>query len=172
MPENVSQNDSDRGFEDEVHTPRGISWVIGQGILIVLFLISVFAGDPVEDVPGLLFARAVGLLVAVAGAAVSTWAGLQHGTRLTPFPRPIDDMPLIDRGPYRYVRHPIYSGIIIFTLGVGLAYANPVTLLSSVTFLVFFMAKTGYEEDLLVEHIPGYRQYRSAVAWRLFPFLV
>lgn len=172
MPENLSQDDSDHAIEDEGHTSRGLSWVIGQGVLIVLFLMSVLAGEPVEDVPGLLFARAVGLLVAVAGAAVSAWAGLQHGTRLTPFPRPIDDMPLIDRGPYRYVRHPIYSGIIVFTFGVGLAYANPVTMLSSVTFLVFFMAKTGYEEDLLVDHVPGYRQYRSDVAWRLFPFLV
>jgi protein-S-isoprenylcysteine O-methyltransferase Ste14 len=66
----------------------------------------------------------------------------------------------------------MYSGIIAFTLGVGMAYANPVTMLSSVAFTVFFMAKSGHEEDMLVEDVPGYRNYRSAVPWRLIPFVM
>ena len=166
MPENLSDNDSDM-------TPRlGVGWVIVQGVLIVMFLASVIFGEPVEDVPGLVFARIVGLIVGVAGAAISVWSAVYHGSSLTPFPRPVDGAQVIDQGPYRYVRHPMYSGIIVFTLGVGLAYANPVTLLSSLTFFVFFMAKTGHEEDMLVELVPGYRRYRSLVPWRLVPYLV
>lgn len=166
MPENMSQSDSD------MDTGRGGWWVVGQGLLIVLFLASVVAGDPVGDVPGIVFARIVGVVVAVAGAAVSVWSAVYHGPRLTPFPRPIEGMQLIDGGPYRYARHPMYSGIVFFTLGVGLAYANVVTLLSSFAFLVFFMAKTGHEEDYLVASVPGYREYRSDVPWRLIPFLL
>jgi len=66
----------------------------------------------------------------------------------------------------------MYTGIVIFTLGVGLAYANPVALLSSATFLVFFMAKTGREEEMLLERVPGYGAYRSSVPWRISPFVM
>jgi len=81
-------------------------------------------------------------------------------------------MEVIDSGPYRYMRHPMYSGIVLFSLGVGLAYAKPVVLLSSLTFLVFFVAKSGHEEDMLVKYVDGYREYRSAVPWRIIPFIV
>ena len=68
--------------------------------------------------------------------------------------------------------HPMYTGIIVFTLGVGLAYANPVTVMSSLAFTVFFMAKTGHEEEHLIRDVPGYRQYRSDVPWRLIPYVM
>ena len=167
MPENMSEYDSDP-------TPgsRGGAWVLGQGVLFVLFIASVVAGGPIPDVPGIVVAQIVGVVVAGAGAAISVWSAVYHGWTLSPFPKPNDGQRLIDQGPYRYVRHPMYSGIIAFTLGVGLAYANPVTLLSSLAFTVFFMAKSGHEEELLVAHVPGYRQYRSSVPWRLIPYLL
>jgi len=164
MPENMSRTDSDM--------ERGAGWVIAQGAIFVFFLVAVVFGDTVADVPGLIFAQVVGLIVGLAGATVSAWALLQHGWRVSPFPKPIDDAHLVVSGPYRYVRHPMYTGIVIFTLGVGLAYANPVAMLSSVTFLVFFMAKTGCEEEMLVARVDGYRAYRSNVPWRIIPFVV
>ncbi len=164
MPENMSRNDSDMS--------HGAGWVIAQGAIFLFFLIAVLYGDTVQDVPGLIFAQVVGLLVGVAGAAVSVWALLQHGWRVSPFPKPVDGAHLVTSGPYRYVRHPMYTGIVFFSLGVGLAYANPVAMLSSVTFLVFFMAKTGREEEMLVAEIDGYRSYRSNVVWRIIPFVV
>lgn len=164
MPDNLSQSDSD--------TSLGVGWVIAQGILFVIFLTALVSGETVSNVPGLIFAQIVGLVVGVAGAALSVWSLVQHGWQVSPFPRPVDGAHLIDTGPYLYVRHPMYSGIIVFTLGVGLAYANPVAVLSSVTFLVFFMAKTGREEDMLVESVDGYRAYRADVPWRLIPFMM
>ncbi|MGI9584754.1 MAG: methyltransferase family protein, partial [Acidimicrobiia bacterium] len=149
--------------EPGTESGRGGVWVFGQALLLALFLGSVIWGDPVQDVPGLTFARITGLVVAVAGAAVSVWSATYHGGNLTPFPKPPDEMPLINGGPYRFVRHPMYSGILLFTLGTGLAYANPVTMLSSFAFFVFFMAKTGAEEEWLVAEVPGYRTYRSEV---------
>lgn len=164
MPDNLSQSDSDMSL--------GVGWVIAQAILFGIFLVSLITGDVVSDVPGLVFAQIVGLIVAIAGSAVSVWSLMQHGWRVSPFPRPMDGAHLVETGPYGYVRHPMYSGIIAFTLGVGLAYANPVALLSSVTFLVFFMAKTGREEEMLIESIDGYRSYRTDVPWRLIPFVM
>lgn len=171
MPDNLSQNDSGQG-PDHPETPRGGAWVVGQGVLFVLFIVTVVAGGGPPDVPGIVFAQIVGVLVALGGVALGLWSFRYHGSRLTPFPKPIEGQTLIDQGPYRYVRHPMYSGIIAFTLGVGLAYANGATILSSIAFTVFFMAKSGHEEDLLIDEIPGYRHYRSVVPWRLIPYLL
>jgi len=149
-----------------------MGWVVAQGAIFVFFLIAIAFGDTVEDVPGLVFAQIIGLLLGVSGAVVSVWSLLQHGWNVSPFPRPVEGAQLVVSGPYRFVRHPMYTGIVIFTLGVGLAYANPVALLSSATFLVFFMAKTGREEEMLLERVPGYGAYRSSVPWRIIPFVM
>jgi protein-S-isoprenylcysteine O-methyltransferase Ste14 len=151
---------------------RGTGWVVGQGAIFIFFLIAVVFGDTVEDVPGLILAQIIGLIMGISGAAISAWALLQHGWQVSPFPKPVDGAHLVASGPYRYVRHPMYTGIVIFTLGVGLAYANPAVLLSSVTFLVFFMAKTGREEEMLVDNVDGYRSYRTSVPWRIIPFVM
>jgi protein-S-isoprenylcysteine O-methyltransferase Ste14 len=172
MPENLSEYDSYPEGDPPPSNGRGGWWVAGQALLFVLFVVSVLGSGPVPDVPGIDVARIVGVVVALGGVAVLVWSFTYHGSRLTPFPRPIEGQELIEGGPYRYVRHPMYFGIILFTLGVGLAYANPVTILSSVAFTVFFMAKTGHEEQMLVRDVPGYRQYRAAVPWRLIPFLL
>jgi len=167
MPENLSQDDSDMPSSN-----RGGWWVVGQVVLFGFFIASVVFREPVTESPGLVISQIFGVLVALFGAAISVWAFRYHGSSLSPFPKPPEGMHLIDGGPYRYVRHPMYSGIIAFTLGVGMAYANPVTMLSSVAFTVFFMAKSGHEEDMLVAEVPGYKSYRSDVPWRLIPFVM
>lgn len=164
MPDNLSHSDSDMSL--------GVGWVIAQGALFVFFFMALISGDTVSGVPGLILAQVMGLILALAGALLSMWSLMQHGWRVSPFPRPVDGAQLVEGGPYRYVRHPMYSGIVLFTLGVGLAYANPVVLLTSFTFLVFFMAKTGREEEMLVATVSGYRGYRSDVPWRLIPFVM
>lgn len=164
MPENMKRYDSD--------TSRGVGWVIAQGLLFIFFFTAVIFGDPITDIPGLVGAQVAGVAIALAGAGISLWAMVEHRWSVSPFPMPEDGAQLIDTGPYRYVRHPMYTGVILFTLGVGLAYANPIAVLSSVTFLVFFMAKTGREEEMLVERMEGYRAYRTSVPWSLIPFLM
>ena len=166
MPENMSQDDS------TTIRDRGVAWVVAQGLIFVFFLIAVFADDAVSGIPGLVFVWIIGVGVAVAGSALTVWAVVLHGSRLSPLPFPVDGAPVIDSGPYRYVRHPMYSGIVLFTLGVGLAYGKPIVLLSSLTFLVFFVAKSGHEEDMMIEHMDGYREYRTRVPWRIIPYVV
>ena len=114
MPENLSQDDSDMPSSN-----RGGWWVVGQVVLFGFFIASVVFREPVTESPGLVISQIFGVLVALFGAAISVWAFRYHGSSLSPFPKPPEGMHLIDGGPYRYVRHPMYSGIIAFTLGVG-----------------------------------------------------
>ena len=158
----------DRGAADPVHS-RGVWWLVVQGGLFVFFVLALFTGETVDDFDGLVYVQSAGLLLGLFGAFVSGWSIFQHRSGVSPFPKPVEGAVLVDTGPYRFVRHPMYSGIIAFTLGAGTAFAVPAAALVSPAFLLFFMVKSGHEEEMLVVSVPGYRQYRSDVHWRLIP---
>ena len=63
---------------------------------------------------------AVGLVLAVLGAGIAVWASRLLGRGFTPYPRPLASGELIDRGPYRVVRHPVYSAGLVFFTGYSL----------------------------------------------------
>lgn len=179
MPDNLSRDDSypesldpESLDPESLDQPLGVGWVVVQAILFVFYFVALIAGEPMKDFAGLIYLRSAGLLLALVGSGVSLWSALEHRFRMSPFPRPVDGARLIESGPYRFVRHPMYSGIIAFTIGAGLAYANLAAAITGIMFFIFFMAKTGREEELLVVAVPGYRSYRSAVPWRLIPKVV
>lgn len=143
--------------------------MVVQSALFIFFVVALFTGETIDDFEGLVYIQSAGLLLALFGAFVSGWSFLQHRSGVSPFPRPVEGAVLVDTGPYRYVRHPMYSGIIAFTLGAGVAFAVPAAALVSPAFVLFFMVKSGHEEEMLAASVPGYREYRSDVHWRLIP---
>jgi len=88
------------------------------------------------------------------------------------YPAPTSDSELVRGGPFRLVRHPIYLAVILGTIGLALGTLNPTALVAALLFVPFFMAKTGHEEDLLIERFPEYREYRSVVPYRLIPWVM
>lgn len=94
------------------------------------------------------------------------------GRNLTIYPHPVHQATLADCGPYRLVRHPIYLAVIVGGVGLALAFLNTAGVLVALVFIPFFGAKTGFEEDGLVEHVPGYREYRSAIPYRIIPWFM
>lgn len=173
MPGNLSHNGSDSADPPTSSESRlGVGWVIFQGVMFVFFIVAMVAGERVQSFTGMVYLQSAGLLLAIFGSGVSIWSVLQHGSRLSPFPKPVDGAVLIESGPYRFVRHPMYSGIIAFVLGASVAYMVPAAMLAAPAFLVFFMAKTGHEELLLADAVPGYRAYRSSVHWKLIPKVI
>ena len=82
---------------------RGAGWVLAQTLLMVLFVVLVFVPPfwPSE-------LSYLGIPLALVGAMGFVWASRSLGKSLTPYPKPRDDGALVDRGPYRFLRHPIY----------------------------------------------------------------
>jgi len=76
---------------------------------------------------------------------------------------------VISTGPYAHVRHPMYSGMILFFTGVPLLLGSWWGLAMIPLFLVLFAVRIGIEERTLREGLPGYTDYAARVRYRLLP---
>ena len=118
-----------------------------------------------------LIARAAGLLVGAAGAALAVIAVLGLGSRnLSALPHPKEGSVLVEQGAYRLVRHPIYSGLIFGCLGWALLTNSLVALALAGVVLIFFDLKARREERRLMARFPEYASYRQRVH-KLIPFV-
>lgn len=148
---------------------RGEWFVLAQGLLFVLLLAGPHhlpGGTPWTTegtvLPGW-FLLGAGLLLAAAGV----WP---HGRRLTPFACPKAGSVLLERGPYRLVRHPIYSGLSLAAFGWALLQQGWLTFLWAGLLALVFDRKAALEERWLLATFPGYAAYRRKVR-KLIPFL-
>lgn len=80
---------------------------------------------------------------------------------LTPFPTPKSNSELITSGLYKYVRHPIYTGILLTVFGYGFYSESVSRLTISVLLLILFYFKTNYEEQKLSQKYPEYGAYKA-----------
>jgi len=74
-----------------------------------------------------------------------------------------------DTGPYRFVRHPGYSGNIIPLFGIVLALGSVWTLIPAVVTTIISVIRTALEDQTLQEELSGYRDYAQRVRYRLIP---
>jgi protein-S-isoprenylcysteine O-methyltransferase Ste14 len=145
---------------------RGGGWVVGQFALIAAALAGGFVGGWPQDLEDTF--DAIGVVLVVAGAALATWAARALRSSLTCYPKPRERGTLVETGPYRFSRHPIYSGGIYFFVGWGL-WTSPVAFGLALALAVLWGLKARVEERLLSERFPGYDDYRRRTAWRLLP---
>jgi protein-S-isoprenylcysteine O-methyltransferase Ste14 len=101
----------------------------------------------------------LGWVVAAAGLVLAVWAGWTMGSSLSPFPRPPRHAELVDRGPYRSLRHPLYVGGVLFFAGLSLVF-SVYGLVLTVVLAIFWLAKARLEERHLLARFPEYADYR------------
>ena len=78
---------------------------------------------------------------------------------------------VISTGPYRYVRHPMYSGACLFFLGTPLLLGSWYGVLCTPVFIGLFAVRAVLEERLLREELEGYDAYVARVKYRFFPHI-
>lgn len=76
---------------------------------------------------------------------------------------------VISTGPYAHVRHPMYSGMILFFAGVPLLLGSWWGLAMVPLFVALFAVRIRIEERTLHEGLPGYSEYAARVRYRLLP---
>lgn len=92
---------------------------------------------------------------------VGGWGALHLGSGLTPLPLPNGATDLVTRGPYRWIRHPIYTAVIMGVAGIALRSRTPAVLGVAAALGGFLWFKARWEEQHLSEAFPGYAEYTS-----------
>jgi protein-S-isoprenylcysteine O-methyltransferase Ste14 len=76
---------------------------------------------------------------------------------------------VIDTGPYAHVRHPMYSGTVLFFFGMPLLLGSWWGVILAPLFVGLFAIRAGIEERALLAGLPGYADYTARVRYRLVP---
>jgi protein-S-isoprenylcysteine O-methyltransferase Ste14 len=140
-----------------------------QSALFVLMPIAAVVG-PSWPASAETTLRVAGVVLVVSGLTLVVLAFRRLGRSLTPFPRPLARGRLVEDGPYRYVRHPVYSGGLLFFTGIALAY-SPLVFVPTAAIAVTWGLKVQVEERFLRASYPGYATYAARTRYRLLPFI-
>ena len=105
------------------------------------------------------------------GGVVGVWALQIMGLRqVKVFPEVAGQGKLVVLGPYRWVRHPMYTSVLLVTLAWVLGSPLSYRILLWVGLVITLSVKLHYEERLLLERFPEYEAYRRQTK-RLIPFV-
>jgi protein-S-isoprenylcysteine O-methyltransferase Ste14 len=144
--------------------------VFAVASLVWLIAIGLDRRAHASDVP--LALQAAGLAMYLLSTAFIMWV-----FRANSFAAPVVKVQdarhhhVISSGPYAFVRHPMYSGTILFFVGVPLLLGSWWGVAIAPVFFLLFAIRTGIEERALVEGLPDYADYAARVRYRLVPGL-
>ncbi len=103
----------------------------------------------------------IGIVITIIGVLVSITALLQLNKNLFPFPTPKEGTSLIKNGLYKYVRHPIYTGILATLLGYSIYSGSGYKFIIFLLLYILFFYKSIYEEKQLSIVFKEYVKYKT-----------
>jgi protein-S-isoprenylcysteine O-methyltransferase Ste14 len=111
-----------------------------------------------------------GAILAWAGALFATWGKWELGHAFSASFAIKEGHELVTRGPYRIVRHPIYTGLMVMGVGLGVAFDSWLTVGFAILFVLPLALHAAVEEQMLAAHFgEAWRDYRARVP-RFVPF--
>ncbi len=150
------------------------SWdkVIGLVYMILLFAIYILAGLDARygwsTVP--LWAMILGAVGFIISLAIVFWV-MTANTFLSTFVRIQEERghTTVTGGPYRFVRHPMYVGVLFMSLGMPLLLGSWWAIIPGVLNIFLLIVRTSLEDRMLQAELPGYMDYTRQVRYRLVP---
>jgi protein-S-isoprenylcysteine O-methyltransferase Ste14 len=142
-------------------------------IVFYIFLwhrVVLLVGSTANILPPNILVAAIGLVLTAAGIAFAIWARFYIG-RNWGMPMSLKaDRELVDKGPYKYVRHPIYSGMLLAMAGTVLV-AGPWWLVILAVSAIYFIYSANAEQKMLTQEFPeAYPAYKKRTKM-LIPFV-
>ncbi len=147
---------------------KGRVLVLLQMVLFVVIGILLVVDGTVPS--GIGWVEVAGFFATVLGGLLAWRSAVALGRNLVPMPEPIAGGSLVTEGPFRYVRHPIYTAIVLGFAGVSLLFNSWFAALGTALLYLLFAHKSRYEEGLLRIAYPNYQAYVRRVRFRI-PFL-
>jgi protein-S-isoprenylcysteine O-methyltransferase Ste14 len=153
----------------ETQERAGFGLRLAYGIPAILAFYLLFASDlPFEwlharVVPPIFPITILGVALTAIGVALAVWARLYIGGNWSGSVTVKVGHELVRTGPYAWVRHPIYSGLLLATLGTALVRGEPRGLLALAILWLGFSIKSRIEEQFMVKTFgPAYDEYRRS----------
>lgn len=139
------------------YTSRAWGWflVAVQGVLFLAVALWPSSWGP--EVPA---ARELGVGLFLLGVVGSVASVVHLGRALTPLPHP-NGTGMTARGVYRWVRHPMYTSVLVVGAGVATVRGTLAVWALLVILVVFFDMKTRLEEGFLIRTYDGYCSYAA-----------
>ncbi len=140
----------------------------------VLLFTNVFPAPFLQSriVPDSTASDLAGLTLTLAGCFLAVWARVFLGGNWSALVTLKKDHTLIRSGPYAFVRHPIYSGLLLGMLGTAIASGEVRGFLAVALALFAWLGKSQVEEQFMTDQFGAeYREYQHRVK-RLIPFLL
>ncbi len=168
-------NDPEQLAERSTIKPNVKGWdriimAIYTVLLFVLLIVAGLDGGRYHWAPASTGLQAAGWIACLLACALVFWT-ISVNTFLSRYVRIQDDrsQQAITRGPYRWIRHPMYLGVIILMLGVPLCLGSTWALLPGVLIVILYIIRTALEDKTLQAELQGYSEYCLKVRYRLIP---
>ncbi|MFI1912989.1 methyltransferase family protein [Nocardia sp. NPDC020380] len=148
-----------------------ITLLIAASMIVAIVVAVVLPADSALRFPGSSLVWAVlGILLMVGGLVLRVWSIAVLGKSFRTTVEVDADQTVVNSGPYRWVRHPSYSGMLLLTIGYGIASDNWISLLVTIVLpAAALLRRIGLEEEVLVETLgQPYEEYRIGTK-RLVP---
>jgi protein-S-isoprenylcysteine O-methyltransferase Ste14 len=146
-------------------------------VLVIGYFLVIKSGNLPSPFDWLVVSRTnssgwIGAFLCLSGLLFAIWARVILGRNWSGVITLKEEHELIERGPYRIVRHPIYTGILAMFAGTAIAMGYFGGFMGLFLVFVSFWLKLKREEDLMLKHFPDkYAAYQRRVK-RIIPFLV
>jgi protein-S-isoprenylcysteine O-methyltransferase Ste14 len=140
---------------------------IAGGVLLAIWCAVAVPG---ASMPGGWWLFGFGIALMWLGIVLREWAVWTLGRFFTVVVRVSDDQTVVDRGPYRWVRHPSYTGLLLTLVGLGFALGNWLSMIALAALpTVGLVIRIRVEERALLSVLgEPYREY-AALHRRLIP---
>jgi protein-S-isoprenylcysteine O-methyltransferase Ste14 len=117
------------------------------------------------------FLRGLGVALSAIGYGFIFWSGVALGRQYSPEVTIQKDHQLITSGPFRWIRHPRYLGVILLTIGFSLAFRSWIGL-AAAPFIIGVLLLRIHDEEALLGREFGeeWKNYRNK-SWRLIPYI-
>ncbi len=150
------------------------SWDKGIGLLYTLFLFAIYVLAGLDArfgwsaVP--IWVKALGGIALALSFALTFWV-MTVNTFLSTFVRIQEERghTTVSSGPYRFVRHPMYVGILLMSCVMPFLLGSWWAVIPGGLNIVLFFIRTALEDRTLQAELPGYEEYVNQVHYRLIP---
>ncbi len=150
------------------------SWDKLIGLFYMIFLLSIYLLAGLDERFGWsaapLWVRVLGGVALALSMALTFWV-MKVNSYLSTFVRIQNDRghTTVSSGPYRYVRHPMYVGILLMSWGTAFLLGSWWAVIPAVLNIALFFIRTALEDRTLQAELPGYKEYAARVRYRLIP---